>query len=329
MKTTALPRSATRFLERVRSLLEDLPDEDREEVLQDLEAHLADLGDTDVGNALGTPEAFVAEFRSSAGLDTDPPKPGRLHALMGRVSAQSSRFAEHPAPRFVSEHSRRLQPAWVWTRGWLAMILWALMSSDTVSRTFPIPAVEGSTAAGFVLTAAATFVSVRANGRSEWYARWPRRILSLAAAIVIVYGLFDPFALVERGVMGELEARSSSAEPPATGLAAEITNIYAYDLDGNPVEVLLYDQNGAPLTVSSEVFFVEESQLGDPYGPVRFATDAYGQPITNQYPLDRLGYLDSPNGTTAFERIPPPRVAFPTTEDPGITTTTVGPNGGR
>jgi hypothetical protein len=66
----------TSYLDRVRAALSDLPDGTREELLQDLPAHLdevrAELGD-DAGDGalagrLGRPEDYAAELRSAAGL---------------------------------------------------------------------------------------------------------------------------------------------------------------------------------------------------------------------------------------------------------------------
>jgi hypothetical protein len=97
-----------------------------------------------------------------------------------------------------------------------------------------------------------------------------------------------------------------------------LTNIYAYDREGNPEEVLLYDQDGFPLVVSSSVS-VDGRLAYDDYGPIEPATDRYGAPINNLYPIMRL----------PLESAPPPRVALPAFDDPTTAPTQGDPATGR
>lgn len=53
MSTTTIPAAARDYLKSVRKGLADLPPEDAEEVLQDLEAHVAELGEIDPATELG------------------------------------------------------------------------------------------------------------------------------------------------------------------------------------------------------------------------------------------------------------------------------------
>ena len=74
MNTTALPvrPDVTAFVTRVRELLADLPEEDRLELTEGLEADLTDQVTESGGGALGDPEAYARELRTAAGLDPAP-----------------------------------------------------------------------------------------------------------------------------------------------------------------------------------------------------------------------------------------------------------------
>jgi hypothetical protein len=74
------------YIAAVRSLLSELPAGEREELLEDLAAHLAELAaepGLSLGDRLGPPSAYAAEFVASAGLtaragpatDAEPPTP--------------------------------------------------------------------------------------------------------------------------------------------------------------------------------------------------------------------------------------------------------------
>jgi len=68
---TALPLEAERFLAAVRRHLHGLPDDERDELLDDLATHLAEVtadDDRPLEQVLGSPEAFAAELLASAGV---------------------------------------------------------------------------------------------------------------------------------------------------------------------------------------------------------------------------------------------------------------------
>jgi len=75
-----------------------------------------------------------------------------------------------------------------------------------------------------------------------------------------------------------------------------IQNIYAYDLDGRPVDVLLFDQDGRPLlnlpsyVYEDAEFNPGESEVFYEFGAVRFQRDEFGRIIPNLYPLEQSVY---------------------------------------
>jgi hypothetical protein len=61
------------YLARVRAALADLPPRTRDELLEDLPDHLAEIaaeGDEPLESRLGPPQAYAAELRAAANLDT-------------------------------------------------------------------------------------------------------------------------------------------------------------------------------------------------------------------------------------------------------------------
>ena len=115
----------TEYVERVRAALADLPEATRDELLEDLPEHLAEIRAEDtvtLTDRLGTPEAYAAELRTTAagfvGGFPDPPK--RRFAplldarddvlrLLGRADVKAG-----PAIGYAraSEFLVLLRPAW-------------------------------------------------------------------------------------------------------------------------------------------------------------------------------------------------------------------------
>jgi hypothetical protein len=92
---------------------------------------------------------------------------------------------------------------------------------------------------------------------------------------------------------------------------AIVENIYAFDVDGNPVEVLLFNQEGEPLRTMSEWAY-DDAQSGDGVvyygnGSVRFQRDESGWIIPNLYPLQQMVYDES----GVLRPVPAPGFGFP------------------
>lgn len=305
MNATLSPAKAS-YLARVAAGLADLPEEDRDEVLAELEAHLAELEDPELESVLGTPDEFVAEFRVSAGLSTEAGETSwaRLRLLGERWQETKAQIAE-----LTRWHSFR--PAWVWIRGWLVVVVWSFVSGYEQFRYFPIPSIGSSSLTGLFLVTLATALSVWLDrGRGEWSRRGTK-----AFSVVAAWGLVIGFA--------NTPVTGSYVEVPwvpdqLVGPDGEpIQNIYAYDLDGDPVEVVLFDERGRPLRSLPQ--WVYEQVDHDPgqeyyetgYGLVRFPRDEFGRIIPNLYPLqistyDQFGRL---------QPLPPPSLGFPSLDE--------------
>jgi len=306
MSITLSPAKA-RYLEQVRDQLSDLPEEEREEIVQDLEAHLAELDDGRIEAELGDPVAFAAEFRSSAGLDEPTPLPrwDAVRRLRDRLDDEAQRLA-----RFT--HWSTVRPVWIWGRGWLVICAWALANTGQIFRRFPVPAIGSSSLTGLILVVMATALSIWLDqGPEVPLRRLGSMTFSFIAGWALVGTLLNPIYIDTEEVDYQYFDRLTTAE------GNSVTNIYAYDLEGNPVEVLLFDSEGRPLlTLPTYVYedaeFSPENATYDfGEGGVRFERDIYGQIIPNLYPLDLSVY----DGAGGLNPMPPPSLGFPSLAD--------------
>lgn len=324
MRSTTLSEIKSDYLERVAAGLGDLPSEDRDEVLEDLVAHLAELQDTEVVSVLGDADSFVSEFRASAGLD----QPDRLPRALATVRQRLDDWSQNLS-RLTRWSSWRL--FWIWTRGWLAVILFAYLSGGITFVRFPIPAIADSTAVGFVVVVAATVFSM-------WLDRQRRHPLRDIASILystvgvwaLLAGLFSPITLEPPTIHVFDDWTSFDTMVAPDGQA--VTNIYAYDLDGNPVEVLLFDQDGRPLrSLPAWVYEEAEHTPGETSfdygeGVVIFVRDEFGRIIPNLYPLQTSTYDQNGRLTPSL----PPSLGIPQPEGAASerpVTTTIGRDG--
>src|SRR5262245_59959935 len=125
------------YLDRVRAALADLPTDAREELLEDLPDHLAEVLAEDAGTLterLGEPEAYAAELRAAAGLAaagtgaagaaaaTVLARPARQW-LRGAAARADARVGPALGYRRVSELLVQLRPGWWVLRGYLAGLL--------------------------------------------------------------------------------------------------------------------------------------------------------------------------------------------------------------
>jgi hypothetical protein len=311
MSITLSPAKAA-YLTRVTQGLADLPAEEREEMVQDLEAHLSELEDEEVESTLGTPEAFVEEFRQSAGLGY-PSQVSRSRRARARedLNLLAARLSQ-------VTHWQTIRPMWVWTRGWLLVCAWSFLYDYEGFSRFPIPSVAQSSGYGLVLVAAATTLSVWLDDAPPGR-RWRpigSAVFSAISGLALIGMLLNPMpTLSEVAQQYENQAYTGQLTGP-DGNA--ITNIHAFDLEGNPVDVLLFDQDGRPLmTLPSYVYEEDYGIAQEPYyygdGTVIFQRDQYGRIIPNLYPLELTGYDEHGN----LQPVPPPSLGFPSQEEDG------------
>jgi len=320
MTTATISAPAAKYLDDVRTGLSDLPDDDIEEVLQDLAAHIAELGEVDLHEALGTPEHFISEFRASAGLVGDESRgQGRIRRTVGvgvdTLERSWRRLAEAFAPLTSPLNRRRddIRTFWIWSRGILGLSAYLWITNGWLSGDQHW-LLNGGFLGRLVAVVAATTASVRlAEQRGRWWGR-TNRATSLAIAALIFLAIVTP-----RYAASPEDYAYESVEDLAPALLigpnGPIQNLYAYDLEGNQVDVLLYDEYGNPILTLPEYAYEEADTyagVGEPFiwegYELRFAADTYGRPIGNLYPLARYEWTET--GARSAPQ-PPPVVGIP------------------
>jgi hypothetical protein len=184
------------YVAQVRTALADLPAAARDELLEDLPEHLAEVaaeGEGSLAERLGPPAAYAAELRAAAGvpagrrrrrLTLDP----RLRDVVGKVRARLQAIDTRTGPLVGyargSDFLLLLRPAWWVVRGYLlAMALADLPAKDSIGL-LPRIQVGDSTLAGLVLLAGFVIGSIWLGQRQGRLPR-PHRI-GLAAVIALL-----------------------------------------------------------------------------------------------------------------------------------------------
>ena len=286
----------------VRAALSDLPPDQADVLLEDLEDHLREVA-TDAGGSLaerlGPPDQYARELRAAYGVAHAGAT--RQHPLLRDVTVAISRVTTSSWYRQVRAFLPELRPAWWVLRAYLAVLIVMAAISPGYSLG-PIP--NPVTKRGFleiVATGVAIWLSVRIGRRSRQLSQ---------KALVLAYSANMLIALFAVIVLGNMRSFAYSeligtASPQQTTFAnafaaGQVTNIYPYSQDGKALtNVLLYDQDGRPIMVDKS-----EAQTSYPIG-------ADGQAITNAYPLTQRHVTGDP--------VLAPRVAVPPWPSPSPT----------
>src|SRR6266849_2802101 len=280
----------------VRAALSDLPPDQAEVLLEDLEDHLREVAAEAGGplaERLGPPEQYAQELRSAygavrAGNRRQNPALRDLRRAIGWVTA-SAWYRQFRA--FLPE----LRPAWWVLRAYLLVLILTAVFSRSYNL-HPIPNPFSSRGLLEIIAAAVAIVlSIRLGRRNRPLARGGRllaigaNVMSALIAVPVLarMGTFPSFAMVESGGTG-------FQEQPFNMPNGVVTNIYPYSRDGKPLtDVLLYDQEGRAVTIGPKI--------GDMTTDYPIGAD--GQPITNAYPLRQRHFYGDP--------VSAPRVALP------------------
>ena len=269
MNTTDLPvrPDVTAFVARVRELLADLPEEDRLELTEGLEADLTDQVAESGGGALGDPEAYARELRTAAGFDpvarrrlrpaVGVPVSERLDAVRAWWDAQVARPRVGPVWSVVAA----LRPVWWFLRAWIAAvpICIAVPGYQVWGFTW-LPGVANEL--GLAILAVCVVLSTLVGmgrlwpGASSPGARGPVARVTLLALNVLALCLIplaeQKYQDAEWAQVREYGFADTSwvEGEGVVNRGRQVCNIAAYDADGQPlVGVQLFDQAGRPLDV--------------------------------------------------------------------------------
>jgi hypothetical protein len=299
------------YLDRVAAALADVPVDDRDELLDDLRAHLAEVAaeiETEDGatleSRLGTPEEYAAELRASAGFGPAVP-PGRPRRARRWPRALARARPEVDA---VVHFLPELRPAWWVLRG----VAVALILAQVLGLSLLV---------GILLAVPAVVLSVRyarrAGGTRSWRAGLVTAnvigLLALAGLVLVrvgnvglagAYGPDQPvgpayqvYQQIPQGGGGVVAYNVGTLD----GTGGSLVNIYPYDKNGRPLhDVLLYDQDGNPIALTGQAWVDEHGTLVRhlPYGPG-------GRAVTNAYPQNQSYEDDSQSPPVITTQQPP------------------------
>lgn len=321
MSATTASIEVRDYLEAVSRELADLPAEERDDLLEDLDSHLHEViaeGDGSLAQRLGPPEQYAAELRASAGLSSsNRSTAGVMHRAISALSASRTwrRTAEHPWTRATLEFLPQLRPAWWIVRALLAVGLIAGLyhqrgyhdgsinghgvvdlyrNSGLWPSGFPTPYI------GAVLLVIAIPTSISIGRRSyRGAARWlvtAGNLFAIAMVVPAVLALGDSTSY-SQGV--------TTIPPGLVNNGSPVTNIYPYDAQGHPLDnVRMFDQDGQPLAPSGDVTTVDAG------GTVIIPT-ASANAIPNEYPVPYTVTIYGPDGTPSTTVLPRPTVVVP------------------
>ncbi|MDQ6885363.1 MAG: hypothetical protein M3077_14185 [Candidatus Dormibacteraeota bacterium] len=298
MTTDTRAADVAAYAAEVRAALGDMPEEERVALVEDLDDHLTEIAveaDGSLAERLGPPAQYAAELRAAYGaahpIEKRRTPSGRdfLGGLLARLS-RSHWYQE------VGAFLPGLRPAWWVFRGYsVALLLTLMFRSGYDVRPIPNP-FHARGLVQLILTAIAIVLSVRIGQR--FHARSDAtRLLGILGNTAIAL-LVIPM-LGSMGTHGDMNGGFMTQGPDFVTQSVfagggVVTNIYPYSKDGTPLtDVLLFDQNGQPLSVDSKAGGVEST----------YSLGADGQPITNAYPLTQRNIGGPP--------VARPRVALP------------------
>lgn len=313
----------------VRAALADVPAERSEELLEDLEEHLAEVGEDGDGSLesrLGPPAGYARELRTAAGL---PDRPDASRS--GRAEWVGRLRSSEPA-RQVRAFLPELQPAWWVVRAWAAVTAIDLVFVGGTS--FPLPTL-GLGPFGLVATAAAIVWSVRLGLRARAGAIRPGRLAVVANTALGLATLVAVVALADRSEVASAEPVSYDNAPPGFLThddGTPITNIHPYSSSGEPLTgVLLYDQDGRPIddladwtAEGGEVEPVPDAppQPANAYPQQRrvVAMDQWGQVTTVPMPTPTSGPMSTTGPSSGPAAVPTPTGPADTSTPPAVPT---------
>lgn len=326
------------FAAAVRVELADLPADDVDDLLDGLEADLAEQA-ADSGDAFVLPDAvaYAAELRSAAGLPDRPvgdaprvPLRERLERL--RLLA-AARIRTNAAGAWTLDLLVALRPVWWLIRGFALYVL--LASVVTIGLTGS--AVYLDTPLAWIALFATTLLSIQ-WGRGAWVGAAPLRALrSIVTVLTAVTAVI--LVIAAPTVVPRLFAASSAmsdvgyVDTTQPGLALDgvrIRNIYPYDAEGKPLTgVQLFDQDGRELTTVGQAGAIETWEWDQYFagggGPVPApAAGTSARPTWNVFPLLESA-ADDEWGQPVPDSATPPALPFPTA--PSVLLRTATPAG--
>jgi hypothetical protein len=269
------------YVEGVRQALGGLPAEVRDELLEDLPEHLAEVlaeGGGSLHERLGPPDAYAAELSASAGHVAGSPPPrgeqsrvteaaarhrARISALLHRADVRVGPVLGYPR---ASEFLGLLRPAWWVLRGYLAAMAVAFMLTGYSESLGLLPRVDGDDFSAILLLALGVLGSIWLGRAGLPARRWPRRFLRFGTAYLVLFavvGFFEVDSAAQRDHYDEVGYLGGESR------YSDVRDVFVYDEQGRLLEgVRLYDQEGRQIDLGEAACYDAEGNWRQVRGAV-------------------------------------------------------------
>jgi hypothetical protein len=298
------------YVEKVRAALIGLPDSTRDELVEDLPEHLAEVlaeGQGTLVERLGTPEAYASELRATAGFVggfPDPPPPAWVPLQDFRETAVKwLNIADvRIGPVIGYERARDflvlLRPAWWVLRGYLAaMAIAYLLDSGDPGL---LPRIGGSDLVALILLAGCVTGSILIGKRQPALTRWPLYAVRAATVFLIIFAFGGFLSADSQARYGDSYNDVSSYD---NNPYSNVRDVFVYDQQGKLVPgARLFDQEGSPIVLG-------DGYCNDPETGESWRTRSMGYPHCPEL---------APFGPTPSAQPTPTRTTLPGVGSEGI-----------
>lgn len=243
-----------RYISGVSAALADLPDAVRQELLEDLPDHLAEIAADDpasLDDRLGPPASYAAELRAATGVDVEKRErsPQRVAATIAALRPHARTFDE-TVGRLIGydrlvDFLVQLRPAWWVFRGYVVAMVLLYILADGYDL-FPQDSSAGLL--GWALVVVLVGLSIRIGRRPL---HMTRRVRPLWLAVGAAAVLAAAFGLA--WVSGGSENYSPSPSyPPSGNIGYEDPNeVYVYTENGQSItNVRVYNRHGEAVPIA-------------------------------------------------------------------------------
>jgi hypothetical protein len=240
------------YVAEVRAALADLPAEVREELLEDLPEHLAEVaaeGDEPLRVRLGEPAQYAAELRATVAFGQAAARRAPLRwaaaveDVRGRLRTADVRLGAVLGYAKASDYLRLLRPGWWLLRGYLAAM--AVAYALDVETMGLLPRVGGGTPLAVVIVVGFMVGSVWLGRRHDSLPPWTRHTLGVSSVVLAVVAIVG-FAQVDEDALHPVTSYYQVDNSPY----GDVQDVFPYDGNGRLLrDVRLFDQDGNPVFI--------------------------------------------------------------------------------